>query len=505
MKICKFSIQPLPLIFCFMRHVADIFGKFWENQSYNLHNHTVYSDGAHTPEELVQEAKSKLITVLSVTDHDTIGAYTKWNILQIAQNEWIQIIPWFEATVKWLKIHGYAPHLLMYFDKKHIQNPTFLSDLTDTIGQARTKAKLEKQLWNLKTHFWLNISLKDFEDQIIDENFSNITSRNIKQVIKTHYPYIEREDIASMLHYSSPAFIDIGTDIDTLMYLRFKYDMVTVLAHPILKNSQNPSDQMLEYVKNLNSKWYLDGLEMHHPDITDSMREVLKKIDVILHTAGSDTHNKVWSRPMYNTGISEVLNPNFEVMNKKKEVAVMVGRLNPPHMWHIRVIKKALSENASVILFLGSANVVNDKNPFSYQERSMFLNELFQEKIASGKMIISYLNDVGNNELWTQNLWNKVRELISGFSGTLNFYWGDFAEDRAITAIRDNEVKLGIEKVLYTQVHREHFTLPSWEDISATNLRNALASGDFELARKFMLPQIADLVIKTWKDKQQSI
>lgn len=488
-----------------MKNVADIFGRLWENQSYNLHNHTVYSDWVHTPEELVLEAKSKLITVLSVTDHDTIGAYTKGNILQIAQNEWMQIIPWFEATVKWLKIHGYAPHLLMYFDKKHIQNPTFISDLADTIGQARTKAKLEKQLWNLKTHFWLNISLKDFEDQIIDENFSNITSRNIKQVIKARYPYMDREDIASMLHYSSPAFIDIGTEIDTLMYLKFKYDMVSVLAHPILKNSQNPSDQMLEYVKDLNKKWYLDGLEMYHPDINDAMRKVLSEVDVILHTAWSDTHNKQWSRPMYNTGITQVLNPNLEIMNNKSEVAVMVGRLNPPHMGHIRVIKKALSENKSLILFLGSANVVNEKNPFSYQERALFLNELFAEEIASGKMIISYLNDVGNNELWTQNLGNKVRELIPDFSGRLNFYWWDFAEDRAITAIRDNEVKLGIKKVLYTQVHREHFTLPSGEDISATNLRNALSVGDFDLARKFMLPQIADLVIETWKNKQQSL
>jgi hypothetical protein len=41
----------------------------------------------------------------------------------------------------------------MYFDKKHISNPTFQSDLAQTIGQARTKEKLEKQLSKLKKHF----------------------------------------------------------------------------------------------------------------------------------------------------------------------------------------------------------------------------------------------------------------------------------------------------------------------------------------------------------------
>lgn len=489
-----------------MRNLADIFWEFWENQSYNLHNHTVYSDGAHTPEELIEEAKSKLITVLSVTDHDTIGAYTKWNILQIAKREWMKILPWFEATVKWKKVNGFTPHMLMYFDEHLLSNLSFLDDFSHIVGQVRTKKVLETQISNLNTHFWFDITLADFEDQIIDENFSNITSRTIKQFIKSRYPSLPHQEVNSMLHYSSPAFVDIGSDLDDLMYLKYKYSMLSVLAHPILVDSRmNTSDSMYFYAQNLANKWYIDGLELYHPNITENMRNVLQKINVILHTPWSDTHNKVWSRPMYNTGVTEVLNPNFEVMNNKSEVAVMVGRLNPPHIWHIRVIKKALSENKSLILFLWSANVVNEKNPFSYQERNMFLNELFQEEIASGKMIISYLNDVGNDELWTQNLWNKVRELVPWFRGKLNFYGWDFAEDRAITAIRDNEVKLAIEKVLYTQVWREHFTLPSWEDISASNLRNALASGDFELARKFMLPQIADLVIKTWKDKQQSL
>lgn len=293
-----------------MKHIVDMFGKFWNDANFNLHNHTVYSDGVHTPEELITEAKSKLITVLSITDHDTIGAYTKWNLLNLAHHHGMEIIPGFEATVKWKKVNGYTPHLLMYFDKKHISNPTFQSDLAQTIGQARTKEKLEKQLSKLKKHFWLDLSLNDFESQAIDDNFSNITSRNIKQVIKTLYPYIDREDISSMFDYNSPAFIDIGTDMETLMELRHKYEMVSVLAHPIVKNVQNPSDQMIEYVKNLQAKWYIDGLELYHPDISQNMREVLTKVDVVLHTAGSDTHNKhigFGSRHLYNPNRNTVM------------------------------------------------------------------------------------------------------------------------------------------------------------------------------------------------------
>lgn len=486
-----------------MRHIADIFGRFWENESFNLHNHTVYSDGVHTPEELVTEAKSKLISVLSVTDHDTIGAYTKGNLLQIANAHNIQIVPWFEATVKWPKIHGYAPHLLMYFNEKHISNSTFVSDLQDTIGQARTKVKLEKQLANLKMHYWLDLTLAHFEDQAIDDNFSNITSRNIKQVIRRYYPLIDNEYIKSIFHYTSPAYIDIGTDIETLMYLRYKYDMVSVLAHPILKSSQNPNDHMFDYVKSLEKKWYLDGLELYHPDINDAMRSILKKVEVILHTAGSDTHNKhiwIWSRPMYNTERNTILNP-LEIFTQKAKTAVMIGRLNPPHIGHIRVINKALAESETLVMFLGSANVVNEKNPFTFEERKSFLEANFSREIASKKLIISSLDDVGNNALWTENLWKKVKTLVSDFDWILNFYGWDFAEDRAINAIRENENKLSVETALYTQVPRDHFTLPDGQEISATNLRKALQDGDDEMARKFLLPKIADQVLQVWKQK----
>ena len=114
---------------------------------------------------------------------------------------------------------------------------------------------------------------------------------------------------------------------------------------------------------------------------------------------------------------------------------------------------------------------------------------------------MSYLDDVGNNALWTENLGKKVKTLVSDFDGSLNFYWWDFAEDRAIGAVRENEEKLWVEKIKYTQVPREHFTLPDGQDISATNLRKALQSGDDEMARKFLLPKIADKVLEVWKNK----
>ncbi len=71
--------------------------------------------------------------------------------------------------------------------------------------------------------------------------------------------------------------------------------------------------------------------------------------------------------------------------------------MNPPHIGHIRLIKNALKENSKVILFLGSANVVDEKNPLSFEERKYILETYFKEEIKSGRLVISYVDDVNDD------------------------------------------------------------------------------------------------------------
>ena len=41
----------------------------------DIHRHTIYSDGSFLVKELLKEAESKGLTLLSITDHNTIRAY----------------------------------------------------------------------------------------------------------------------------------------------------------------------------------------------------------------------------------------------------------------------------------------------------------------------------------------------------------------------------------------------------------------------------------------------
>lgn len=438
-----------------MRHINTVFWNLGDNNIYNLHNHTRYSDWEHTPSELISEAREKLITVLSITDHDTIKAYTEWNALEIAKNHNIKLLPWVEATVKWHNISWYTAHLLMYFNEKLLKDKWFITDFDDTIWQARTKKTLELRLSTLNNVFWLSLTLNDFVTRAKDDNYSNINGFTIKQVIWEKYPNIPKQEIEFMLSSESPGDVDMWTEINDLSYLKFKYDLVTVLAHPILKKNVNNiemTNKTLDFIDKLTFSWIVDWLEIYHPDVIEASRTILKQFNLALYTAWSDTHYKKWlKKTMYNTWISEVINKDFNTLNKKSEIAVMIWRLNPPHIWHIRIIKKALSENDKVVLFLGSANVVDEKNPFTFEQRKIFLTELFKDELESWKLILSYLDDVNDDWMWIENMWEKLKEVVSTWFEEINVYWWDFKEDRAITVIKEYENRLWVDRVKYTK------------------------------------------------------
>lgn len=78
----------------------------YHNKKVNLHIHTLYSDGLADPEDIVRQAKDCGYNKIAISDHNTMEAYLKTNIL----NEEI-IIPAVEFDV-WC---GYVfMHLLAY-------------------------------------------------------------------------------------------------------------------------------------------------------------------------------------------------------------------------------------------------------------------------------------------------------------------------------------------------------------------------------------------------------
>ena len=112
----------------------------------DLHCHSIFSDGALTPEELIQKAIFQQLQCLSLTDHDTVAGYAALN--QAALNTNIKIINGIELSTRWKK---YDIHILGYQI-----NPT--AELNDLI-HAQNQSRIERA-----EHIAASLELLGIED-----------------------------------------------------------------------------------------------------------------------------------------------------------------------------------------------------------------------------------------------------------------------------------------------------------------------------------------------------
>lgn len=76
---------------------------------YDLHSHTTASDGLFTPTQLVQRAVEKGVTVLAITDHDTIAGLSEAHSTITQQELPLQLINGVEISTAW---QGFDIHIV---------------------------------------------------------------------------------------------------------------------------------------------------------------------------------------------------------------------------------------------------------------------------------------------------------------------------------------------------------------------------------------------------------
>ena len=93
----------------------------------------------------------------------------------------------------------------------------------------------------------------------------------------------------------------------------------------------------------------------------------------------------------------------FSNMNKPIKIyktCLLVGRFQPFHVGHLKMIRKALCLAETVLVFIGSSQESRtERNPFSYEERKEMISKCFRK---NKNLIIKPLRDikVGDNSIW---------------------------------------------------------------------------------------------------------
>ena len=262
----------------------------------DLHMHTNKSDGALTPKQIIDEAAKANLQAISITDHDTIDAYTDETI-KYAKEKGIKLIVGVEISTKSDRC---GIHVLGYnFD---LNNEEFKQKL-DKIRNARhdylkaVAKKLEK------LNYKINVEELDKIKSVTKAHISKdiIENEENKEELLKQFGHIPNkgEFIETIMNENCPAYVQkVTVTPETAAEMIRKAGGKVVLAHPVAY--ANEDNMTVEEVQQLINKMKPDGLEAYYI-YTNKNNEYINEIDKwlklakdnnLFSTIGSDFHIK---------------------------------------------------------------------------------------------------------------------------------------------------------------------------------------------------------------------
>mgnify|MGYP000457755211 FL=1 len=175
----------------------------------DLHIHTKMSDGELTPKEVIDKAIENKVKVISITDHDTIEAYTE-ELIQYAENKGIKLIKGVEISTK---INKCGIHVLGY--NIDVENEKFkeslykirnarheylykVSEKLEKLGYYINTEELDKIDAVTKAHIALDIIKSSKNEQKFLDEFGHIPGKGefIETVMNENCPaYVKKETV----------------------------------------------------------------------------------------------------------------------------------------------------------------------------------------------------------------------------------------------------------------------------------------------------------------------
>jgi citrate lyase synthetase len=163
------------------------------------------------------------------------------------------------------------------------------------------------------------------------------------------------------------------------------------------------------------------------------------------------------------------------------QIWCIIWRFQPLHNGHNLLIETSLKENASTIIFIGSSNIINTQNPYSFDLRKKIIAHNFETK----NLPIKKLPDFETDELWIEYIISHIPRNVD----IVKFYCGDEKTDSAIISIKNLENTLPFQ-VKIVEIPRS--IIP----VSATQIRWALQNHNSEFLKKYLSNTTIDILKK---------
>lgn len=223
----------------------------------DLHVHSHFSDGSLTPKQILEFAYKNDVNILSITDHDTLDAYSP-DLFSYAKYHHIELIPGVEISTQYQQ-HGF--HVLGYH--VNIENQE-LNQVLYSLRNARNDylkdvaIKLRRLGYIIHENDFQSINI--ITKLHIAKNVIN-NKQNKEQLLK-HFSYIPTfgEFIETMMNEGCPAYVKKKsiTPMEASQIIKNAGGMV-VLAHPVCYEYEDGYSE--QDIINLVKKMNCDAIE----------------------------------------------------------------------------------------------------------------------------------------------------------------------------------------------------------------------------------------------------
>ena len=231
----------------------------------DLHNHSIYSDGTFTPEQLVKEAERLGLSAIALTDHNTIMGLDRF--FDCGKNSSVKLVGGIEFSTDY---KGTELHILGLFVPKREQ------DNIESIMRKALNLKEQSSIdvVNKLSDMGYDISYKEIKNSSPSGkiNRANIASVMVeKNIVESVSEAFEKFLNPKLGLYHPPKKLSSLEIIDVINNM----GAVSVLAHPFL--DLKTEERLREFL--LDAKVHnLDGMEVYYSKFTEEQTECAKKL-----------------------------------------------------------------------------------------------------------------------------------------------------------------------------------------------------------------------------------
>lgn len=240
----------------------------------DLHLHTIHSDGALTPRELLAKAKDAGLSIVSITDHDSVSAIV--DAIEAGSEIGVEVVPGMELSASYLNSEI---HILGYFID--YSNKTLLDTLA--IFREKRKQRVERIVNKLNK---MNIPLT------LESVFANATGDSIGRphvanaMVSEGHAVSYSQAFNKYLGDGRPAYEKKdGFSPEETIALIEQAGGLSFLAHP----GSSLDERFILHLIQAG----LDGIEVihpsHSPELVQYYRSIVNQY-YLLECGGSDFH-----------------------------------------------------------------------------------------------------------------------------------------------------------------------------------------------------------------------